>query len=191
MACVQHQVGIGLEEVRRQWFAVAHTAIAQISVNGVNGQQLYPFLPLGLVGGNLAIELLRHPVQGDAPLDFQNEFLLQPELFLEVFKLGQEVNELVPHMAGGAHAHQPTAEPVGVPQGQVLQVQHVGFEVQVQLPPQKAAQILVDEVIKAVLGRVTPNMFGQHGPCRVRLSGCQSGQRQLPFPIQRPENPAR
>ncbi len=45
------------------------------------------------------IESFRYPVQGDAVVSLNNEFLLEPQLFLEVLNLGKKIDNAASDLA--------------------------------------------------------------------------------------------
>ena len=60
------------------------------------------------VCGDLGVQRLRHPVQGDAPVGFEHELLLEPELLLKALQVGQEVDDLADR-CGESPAYGPSA----------------------------------------------------------------------------------
>ena len=45
-----------------------------------------------------------------------------------------------------------------VPRFEIVEIQDFGLEIEVQLPPQEPAKVLVDEVVKAVLRGISGDM---------------------------------
>ena len=93
-----------------------------------------------------------------------HKFLLQPQLFLKVFQLGQKVDQF--------HRNRPQALDhakrlfnIGKGAGvlHIVQVHDFVLDVEVQLTPQKAAQVLVNEVIGGILCGVVTQVFFQQG----------------------------
>ena len=114
----------------------------------------------------------------------QHELPLEPEPLLEVFELGEEVDDLVRHVADRAHAGEGAAEPGRVSGGQIVQVQHFALEVEVQLSTEEAGQVLVDEVVEAVLRRVALEVLLEHRPLAVGFGGYARGQPCQPLLIE-------
>ena len=144
MSGVENKIRVRLEELGGQRFTVAGAAVAEITRDLLDDEQLDPFLALCRVGGNLRIERLRHPVEGHAPVRLEHELLLEPEPLLEVFELREEGDDLVRHSTDGAHPRERAPQSGRVPHGQVGQVQHFTLEIEVQLAAEEAGQILVD-----------------------------------------------
>ena len=161
---VQHQKRVHFQELDAERLAVARAAVAEITRDLVDGEQVHPLLALRLVGRDLGIERLRYPIQGDTPLRLQHELLLEPEPLLEIFELGEEGDDLVGHVADGTYAGKGAAEPGGISGGEIVQVQDFALEVEVQLTAEEASQVLVDEVVEAVLRRVAFEVLLEHRP---------------------------
>ena len=106
MARVQHQMRVGLQERRARRLAIARDL--------VDGEQVHPLPALRVVGGDLRIERLGHAVQRHAPLRLQYKLLLEPEALLKILQLREEGDDLLRHVADGAHPRQRSAQPVRV-----------------------------------------------------------------------------
>ena len=78
----------------------------------VDGHEADPFLALGVAGGDGGVEVFREAVEGDDVVAGGDEFLFEPEFFLEVLDLGEEADDF---MGDGAEGLQPGAE--GGPRG--------------------------------------------------------------------------
>ena len=83
-------------------------------------------------------------------------------------------------MTNRAHPRQRPIQARGVALFQVVQVQHLGVQIQVQLAAQKTAQVFVDEIIETVLGRVALDVFGQQRALIVGLGRRRRAQQGLP-----------
>ena len=78
---------------------------------------------------------------------------------------------------------------VRVSGGQIVQVQNFALEVEVQLPAEEAGEVLVDEVVEAVLRRVAFEVLLQHRPVAVGFSRCGRGKLRQPLLVQALEVP--
>lgn len=102
-----------------------------------------------------------------------DEFLFQPQFFLEVFQLGEEVDDFMGDGAQGLDEAQ-----VALQRGEVsgalyvIEVHHFVFDVEIQLAPQESAEVFVDEVIGAVFGGVGGKVFFQQGTFRLFFGRC-------------------
>ena len=186
---VHHQVRVGREELRARRIAPAGAAVGQVAGDLVRGEQRDPFRALRGVEGDFGVERFRHAVQGDAPVGLQDELLLEPEPLLELLELRQEVDDLAADVADGPHARQGAVEPGGVALLQVVQVQHLGVQVQVERAAQEAAEVLVDEIVEAVLRRVTLHVLRQQRALAVGVGRGRRGQRNAPVGRRRGEDP--
>jgi hypothetical protein len=63
------------------------------------GEQLYQFFALVIIDRNLLIELFGDAIERDAVIRFNDEFLLEPELSLEIFKLRKKLDNLTGNSA--------------------------------------------------------------------------------------------
>ena len=101
-AGIQHQLVVGLEDfnrhIVRRWCGFSQIAIGKICVSlrnlFFNKSKFHPFAYLLLILDSQRVEFLGNPVESDAVVGFNNEFLLEPQLFLEILKLGQKVDQL-------------------------------------------------------------------------------------------------
>ena len=55
---------------------------------------MFPFLMLGSVLCNFRVEFFWHSIKCDAVICGKDEFLFEPEAFLEFFDVGNKVNDL-------------------------------------------------------------------------------------------------
>ena len=157
---VQHQMRMLFQEFRRERFARGRR----------RGIQRFPFRMLSFVFGDGRVQRLRHFVEGCAILRFQHEFLFQPELFLEVFQLREEVDDFVADQLDGFQLRQTADEHHRViRQRQVVDGQHIAFQKRVQFAAQKTAQVFVDEIIETVLGGVHGDVFAEQRALGVRF----------------------
>ena len=69
----------------------------------------------------------------------------------------------------------------GVAPLQIVEIQNVNVQVNVKLAAQEAAEVLVDEVIEAVLRRVAVNVLGQQ--CALGIGVRRGGRRQEHLPL--------
>ena len=101
-------------------------------------------------------------VQRDEPVAFGDEFLFQPQLFLKIFQLGEEIDDFSGDGAQGLDLVQAAFD---VGEGgrvlDVVQVYHFVFDVEIQFTAQKAAQVFVDEIIGGVFGGVVGKVLLQ------------------------------
>ena len=84
-------------------------------------------------------------------------------------------------MADRARPRQSAVEPGGVALLQVVEVQHLGVQVQVELAAQEAAQVLVDEVVEVVLRRVAFDVARQNRALGVGFGRGRGGEQRPPF----------
>ena len=111
-------------------------------------------------------------VQGNQPVAGSDKFLFQPQFFLEVFQLGEEVDDVVRDAAQGLDEAQ-----VAFQRGEVggalhiVEVHHFVFDVEIQLAPQETAEVFVNEVIGAVFGGVGGKVFFQQGAVGLFFGG--------------------
>jgi len=125
-----------------------------------------PLGPLFCVGGDLGQEARADVLitksedggQRDAVLRVHHELLLPPQFLLEVFDLGEEVNDLQGDLADDLDLPEVLLHKGGRPVHEVVHLQDLVLEVEVQLPPEEAAQVLVDEVVEGVACRVAPEV---------------------------------
>ena len=80
--------------------------------------------------------------------------LLQPELLLEVLKLGEEIDDLAGDAADDFDLGKILLDARRGLVLHIVQVHDFVLDVEVQLPAQEAAQVLVDEVVEGVAGGV-------------------------------------
>ncbi len=66
--------------------------INEVAVYFVDSEKLFPLLTLGGVLCNFGVEFFWDVVEGEAVVGGENEFLFEPEPFLEFFDLGEKVD---------------------------------------------------------------------------------------------------
>ena len=131
-AGVQHQLVVGLEELDRQ--RPREPRAVQIGLDFVDGEQPDPLFTLRITGGHFREEFLGNPVDGDAVVGFNNELLLEPELFLEILKLGQKVDQLARDLAQHLDFGQIAFDRRGFCVFNVIEAHDLVLDVEVQLP---------------------------------------------------------
>ena len=113
-------------------------------------------------------------VQRDEPVAFGNEFLFQPQLFLKIFQLGEEIDDFA---GDGAQCLDLVQAAFDVGEGgrvlDVVQVHHFVFDVKIQFAAQKAAQVFVDEIIGGVFGGIVGKVLFQQRAVWVFLGRCR------------------
>ena len=66
----------------------------EVAADLVDCKQSQPLIVLSIVGGDLWVEILGDTVERDAVLSFDYKLFLEPKLFLEIFDLGQKLDDL-------------------------------------------------------------------------------------------------
>src|SRR5581483_9694647 len=92
----------------------------------------------------------------------------------EVLDLRQEVDELVGDAADGLDLREVLLHAGGRFALDVVDVHHLVLDVEVELAPQEAAQVLVDEVVEGVPRSVVREVLLQERAVRVLLGGPRS-----------------
>jgi len=109
-----------------------------------------PFFCLLLVLQDLLMKLLRHTVCRNDVLRPEDEFLLLPQLLLEILNLRQKSDDPFPDLADRLGARDVFVQKPLLLQG--FDGNDIGLDEIVQLAGEKFRQILMDEEIPAVLG---------------------------------------
>jgi len=175
---VQHEVVVGLEEFDRQRDGVRHLPKI-LGRNLINSEKADPFFSLGVVGGNFGVQFLRDAVERNAIVHLDDEFLLEPEPLLEVLQLGEEVDQLAGDLPQDFDLCEVLLGLRHIGGLDVVQSHHLVLDVEVQFASQKAAQVLVDEVVHRVAGGVLTDVLCQQRSIRPFLRrrwGFQDGQ---------------
>ena len=89
---IKDEIGVLFEEVNREWFGVG--GINEIVLYFVDSEEGFPLLTLGGILCNFGVELFWDEVEGEAVVCGEDEFLFEPELFLELFDVGEEIDNL-------------------------------------------------------------------------------------------------
>ena len=129
-------------------------------VDGVHGD---PFINLRFVPDNLRPEGFVDLVQRDAPVGLHHEFLLQPQLLLEILNLRKEIDDDFTDALDGLHLGKVgfhTDFAVGV---QILQMHNFTLNEEIQLACKKTTQIFMDEIIEGVLCNIALQMLLYQG----------------------------
>ncbi len=142
----------------------------------IDGKQSDPFIMLGLVGGNFRVQGFWYPVQCDAVVGFHHKFFLQPQLLLKVLELCQKINQFPGNFPQNLQPGKIGLHHRGIGIADIIQPHDLVFDVKVQLPAQKAAQILVDEIIHGVPGCVLVDISGQQGTVPVAFGWRRKGE---------------
>ena len=188
VARIDDQVRVGLEEIDGRRVAPGCIAVGQVAGDLVDGVEVDPLPALGGVGGDLRVEPVGNPVEGDAPVGLQHELLLEPEALLEVLELGEKVDDLAADVTGGPYAGEGPVEAGGVAALDVVEIQDVGVQVEVELAAEEAAEVLVDEVVEAVPGGVALEVLGEQRAVGSGLGGGKRRQQHVPVGIERPQD---
>lgn len=129
----------------------------------VDGVHVDPFINLRLIGNDFCPEGFVDLIQGDAPVGFHHEFLLQPQLLLEILNLRKEIDDDFTDALDGFHLGKVglhTDFAVGV---QILQMHNFTLNEEIQLACKKTTQIFVDEIIEGVLCNIALQMLLYQG----------------------------
>src|SRR5690606_7074364 len=121
-------------------------------------------------GDNRGIQALRHAVEREAVMRGGDEFLFQPEFFLEIFQLREKVDQVKRDGAQGLNLAQVLldgSESFSVLH--VIQMHDFVLDVKIQLVAQKTAEIFVNEIIGGVARGVLRQVFFKQGALRVFL----------------------
>ena len=129
----------------------------------VDGVHVDPFINLRLIGNDFCPEGFVDLIQGDAPVGFHHEFLLQPQLLLEILNLRKEIDDDFTDALDGFHLGKVglhTDFAVGV---QILQMHNFTLNEEIQLACKKTTQIFMDEIIEGVLCNIALQMLLYQG----------------------------
>lgn len=80
---VQDEVWILFEEIHRERLGVG--GINEVAIYFMDSEEVLPFLTLGGVLGDVGVECFRYAIECEAVVCGEDEFLFEPEAFLEFF----------------------------------------------------------------------------------------------------------
>jgi len=149
MLCINDKILILAQEFHRRRICPADGC--QISFHFINGIHGNPFVNLCLVVNNLLPEGFINLIKCHAPVCFHNEFLFQPQLFLEILNLCKEINDNLAHTLDGTDFGNIAFRLLFVLGIKVVKVHNLGLDIEIKLTGQKSAQILMDKVIEGIL----------------------------------------
>ena len=89
---VQNEIWVLFEEVDGERFGIVR--INESTVYFINAKESFPVLALGGILCNFGVEFFGDAIEGEAVVGGEDEFLFEPEAFLERFDLGKEVDNL-------------------------------------------------------------------------------------------------
>ena len=133
------------------------------------------------IANDLRIKGFRHPVEGDAAVALDDEFLLEPEFFLEILQLPQKVNQLPRNPPEHLQQHQIVLHCSDIAVLDVVKIHDLVLDVEIHLPAQKSAQILVDEIIRSVPRGILIQIPGQQHTLLHRIGRARILQRREEF----------
>lgn len=115
-------------------FLHAVTGIEQVDLILINMEQVFPFRPLWIAGGNGGIKPFIDVVDGDAVLRLGNELALLPKHLLESLDLVEEIDDLAAHRPDDPDNLEPAFGKILAGDLHVIQVQHFALDVKIQFP---------------------------------------------------------
>ncbi|MCY3722300.1 MAG: hypothetical protein OXG97_08785 [Candidatus Poribacteria bacterium] len=92
MTGVQNEIRIFFEKVNRERFGVGGTD--EVVVYFVYSKEVFPFLKLRGVLCDFGVEFFGNAIECEAVVGGEDEFLFEPETFLEFFNMGEKINNL-------------------------------------------------------------------------------------------------
>ncbi len=89
---IQNEVRVLLEERHRERLRIV--GVDEVACDILNGEEVLPRLALRAVVSDFRVERFGDPVEREAVVGREDEFLFEPEAFLEFFYVCEEVDEL-------------------------------------------------------------------------------------------------
>ena len=163
MLGINDQIQIPAQEIHGRRIAPAFRLIDGVHVD--------PFIDLRLIANDFCPEGFVDLIQGDAPVGFHNEFLLQPQLLLEILNLCKEIDDDFTDALDGFYLGKVgfhTGFAVGV---QILQMHNFTLNEEIQFACKETAQIFMDEIIKCILCNIALQVLFQQGSGLLALAG--------------------
>ena len=178
---VHHQRWVRLQELRLELLAIARGS--QIALDLVNRKELYPLRALILVGGDLRVERVGDTADCDAIASLDHKLFLQPQLLLEVLKLGKKVDDLARNHADDLDLGEVLLDARRGFVLHVVQVHDFVLDVEVQLPAEEGPEVLVDEIVEGVARGVALKVRLQPRIVELLAARCDVRLGQLSVPL--------